>query len=69
MYGGEDVDFVDCAFFQFRDFFELLCIDDLDGDLLFGFHMYSFINFTIDSLSELLEYGVIFDDFTHERID
>lgn len=63
--GRQNVNFIDGAFFKFRDFFELLGVDDLDGDFLFSFHVDRFVYFAIDALSELFKYGVVFDNFAH----
>lgn len=65
--GGQNVDFVDRAFFQFWDFFELLRVYHLDRHLLFCFHVHRFVHFAIHALSQLFQDGVIFDDFAHLR--
>ena len=61
----QNVNFIDCTFFQFRNLLELLCINDLDRYLLFCFHVNSLINFTVDSFTQLLKNRIVFNDLAH----
>ena len=51
----QNVNLIDCTFFQFRNLLELLRVNDLDRHLLFCFHVNSLVNFTVDSFTQLLK--------------
>lgn len=63
--GGKNIDFVDCAFLKFWYLFELVCVYDFDGHLKFCFHMYSLVDFTVYSLSQLFLHRVVLDYLPH----
>ena len=59
---GEDVDLVDRALFQFGYLFELLGLDDLDGDLLLVDQVDGLVDLGVDPFSQLfLEFVVLYD--------
>ena len=64
----QNVNLIDCKFFQFRNLLEFLCINDLDRHLLFCFHVNSLVNFTVDSLTQLLKNCKVFDDLAHPTL-
>jgi hypothetical protein len=61
----QDVDLVDCAFFKLRNLSKFFCLNNFDGDFLFGNHMDCFIDFGIDSLSKLFFKFVVLYDLSH----
>ena len=63
--GREDVNFVDCTLFKFRYLLEFVCVDNLDGHLLFCFHVHCLVDFSIDSFAELLLHRVVLDYLPH----
>lgn len=62
---GENINFVDSSFFQFGEFLEFLGLDALDGDFLFGFKVYGLEYSGVDSRTELMLEGIIFDNLSH----
>ena len=65
---GEDIDFVDSAFLEFGDLFELFCLNHLDGHFLLGDQVNRLVNLRIHALSQLLFQLVILDYLAHHLI-
>lgn len=62
---GQYVDLIDGALLQFGNFPELFGLDDLNGHLLFGDHMHSFVDLRVDPLSQLFFQLVVLYYLSH----
>lgn len=62
---GEDIDFVDCAFFKFFVFFKLVDGYDFDGVLLFVVVIDGSIYFSVDSWADLFVEDIVLYIFYH----
>ena len=65
---GENIDFVDSAFLEFGDLFELFCVNHLDGHFLLGDQVNRLVNLRVHTLSQLLFQLVILDYLAHHLI-
>lgn len=64
---GEDINFVDCAFFEFFVFFEFDDGNDFDCVIFFIVIIDSTIDFAINSRTNRLIECIIFNVFDHGR--
>ncbi len=62
---GEDVDFIDGAFFEFFVLSEFGNWDDFDGVFFLVFVVYGAVDFAVDSGTDLFVEGVVFNVLWH----
>lgn len=63
--GRKDVNFIDCALFEFRYLFEFVSVDNFNCHLKFCFHVHCLVNFSVHSLAELFLHRVVLDYLPH----
>lgn len=62
---GKNVNLIDSAFLKLGYFSKFFCLNYFDCHLLLGYQVDCFIDFSVNSLSELLLKLVIFNDLPH----
>jgi hypothetical protein len=62
---GENVNFVDGTFFQFGKLPEFLSLDTFDGNFLLGFEVDGLEYPGVDSRTQFMLKGIIFDNLSH----
>ena len=65
---GQDLDFIEGAFFELGVFFILLDVDDFDGHLFLSSGIDASVHFPVLSLPYLFVKGVVLDDLDHSVI-